>query len=195
MDKKYQHFQTINLNPSKTPNWPAFEYLCEKNPMPGGGFAERERQWIIYLLSTITTRWEGCGIFVAARSEALARNCNIFKISVVSSKKYLALLGFRPTVQANTSETAERESLALIITSNMSSSDLSSPMQRTKSGSIAFCFIVKRRRSATRPLLTPYGIVRQQTQFILLEYASVHRDILLHSQKKSLHNFFMLPKK
>lgn len=79
-------------------------------------------------------------------------------------------------MQANTSATGEREgpAVALIITSNMSSSDRSSPTQSTKSGSIPLYCIVTRSLSATRPLLTPYFEKKKMDRLKLL-YGSVKR--------------------
>lgn len=86
-----------------------------------------------------------------------ARPWSNFTTSEASSRKYLALLGFLPTVQAKISGADGNDGHVTVLKmlSNMSSSDLSSPMHSTKSGGLAPLTMVIRTCSATKPLLIP----------------------------------------
>lgn len=89
--------------------------------------------------------------------EAAANPPRSFNTSETSSKKYLALLGFLPTVQAKISGGIGRSGFVTVLNmlSNMSSSDLSSPIHITMSGGFPSSTIRCITFSTARPLLTP----------------------------------------
>lgn len=92
----------------------------------------------------------------------LARPWSNFMTSSASSRKYFALLGFIPTLQGKTFAVAGNwlGTLAVMV-SNITSSEKSSPMHSTKSGSFPCLVMVEIMFSTAVPLLMPWSSLKR----------------------------------